>query len=266
MRTLATLAALALATPAFAQTADEQAHETVTVEPRETPDTGPRADLKAVTQGIAAAVNAFREKEGREPVEGNDTLAKTAQAFADFMATTDKYGHTADGRQPWERAKSNGYDYCIVLENIAYAFDSRGFDAKKLTDKFVVGWENSPGHRRNMLDRDVSEAGVGVARSDKTGHYYAVQMFGRPKSAAIEFSIKNKAGVEVTYKIGDKSYTLQPHTTRTHTTCRPPTVTFGWDGAKPLKPTGGEKYTVTKDGEAFAVTKSPAAPRECDGD
>ncbi len=250
-----TLLALGTASPALAQTADEHAHETVTVQPPDTPDTGPRADLKAVAKGIVAGTNAFRKKEGREPAAVNGTLAKTAQAFADYMATQDKYGHTADGRQPWERAKANGYDYCVVLENIAYAFDSAGFTDKKLTDKFVVGWENSPGHRRNMLDRDVSETGVGVARSDKTGHYYAVQMFGRPKSAAIEFSIENKAGVDVTYKVGDKSYTLQPHYTRTHTTCRPPTVTFGWDGAKPLTPTGGEKYAVTKDGDSFGVTK-----------
>ena len=88
----------------------------------------------------------------------------TAQAFADYMARTDRYGHTADGNQPSDRAKARGYDYCIVLENIAYAFNSEGFTGEKLAGQFVTGWQNSPGHRRNMLDPDVTETGVAVLK------------------------------------------------------------------------------------------------------
>ncbi len=35
--------------------------------------------------------------------------------------------------------------------------------------------------RKNMLAPEVTETGVAVARSGKTGRYYAVQMFGRPR-------------------------------------------------------------------------------------
>ena len=44
-------------------------------------------------------------------------------------------------------------------------------------------------------DPDVTETGVAVARSEKTGYYYGVQMFGRPKSAAVVFKVENRAGV-----------------------------------------------------------------------
>jgi hypothetical protein len=41
-----------------------------------------------------------------------------------------------------------------------------------------------------MLDPDVREIGVGVARSNKTGRYYAVEDFGRPLSAQKNRSCK----------------------------------------------------------------------------
>ena len=44
-----------------------------------------------------------------------------------------------------------------------------------------------------MLDADATETGISVARSEHTGYYYAVQMFGRPKSDAIEFQISNRS-------------------------------------------------------------------------
>ena len=208
-------------------------------------------------KAIVARTNALRKDEGREPVAVNTALAETARTFAEFMAKNDLYGHTANGKTPPERAKINGYDYCIVLENIAYAFDSRGFSNDKLTDDFVTGWKNSPGHRRNMLDRDATETGVGVARSEKTGHYYAVQVFGRPKSAAIAFTVANKSGAEVKYSVGDAAYTLPARYSRTHTICRPAEVMFQWpdESKSSVKPAGGEQYAVTKDGEKFQVAK-----------
>ena len=45
----------------------------------------------------------------------------------------------------------------------------------------VEGWERSAAHRKNMLDRDATEIGVAVAHSPRTGRYYGVQVFGRPR-------------------------------------------------------------------------------------
>jgi uncharacterized protein YkwD len=118
-------------------------------------------------------------------------LNKAAEYFAQYMATHDKYGHTADDNRPADRAKKFGYRYCIVLENIAYQFSSIGYTTQELGEKFFAGWKTSPGHRKNMLDPAVAQTGVAVAQSQDSGYYYAVQMFGRPKSKSIEFSLFN---------------------------------------------------------------------------
>ncbi|MBX9624697.1 MAG: CAP domain-containing protein [Gemmataceae bacterium] len=227
--------------------------------PKVADDSGKRPDLAKVAERIVEQTNEFRKKEGRGPVKANPKLADTAKSFAAFMAEKDLYGHTADGSTPADRAKTHEYDYCLVLENIAYAFDSLGFEAPKLADQFVTGWKESPGHRKNMLDPDATETGVAVARSEATGHYYAVQMFGRPKSAAIEFKVENKAGEEVAYTLGDQKLTLPAGFTRTHTVCRPAELTFPGPGGKgeptTVKPAAGDKLVVTRDGDKFVVKK-----------
>ena len=165
----------------------------------------------------------------------------------------------ADGSRPADRAKKHGYDYCIVLENIAYHYSSAGFSAEELGNKATRGWKQSPGHRKNMLDPDVTDTGVALARSDQTGYYYAVQMFGRPKEKAIEFSIANEAGTEVEYEIAGREYTLPPRLTRTHTRCRPSKVTFHWPksegDATVVRPRNGDHFNVVKGDDGFKVER-----------
>jgi hypothetical protein len=161
---------------------------------------------------------------------------ETARDFARFMVENDKYGHTADGRRPSERASQHGYRYCIIAENIAYQYSSQGFGGKQLARRFVRGWENSPEHRKNMLDRDVTETGVGVARSASSGAYYAVQMFGRPSSKQIEFQVSNHGAETASYTVkghkGERTFSLPPRVTRTHQRCRPAKLEFSQDGER----------------------------------
>src|SRR5436305_312399 len=84
-------------------------------------------DLARVTERTIAGTNEFRRKNDRKPLPLNAALTKAAQYFAGYLAEKDELSHTADGREPWDRAKKYGYDYCIVAENIAYEFNSEGF-------------------------------------------------------------------------------------------------------------------------------------------
>jgi uncharacterized protein YkwD len=253
----ASLLGSALVSPAvLGQQADE--HDVEKIEVPDVPDTsGKRPDLISAAKKIVDESNAFRKKEGRKPVAVAAKLTDTAKYFADFMARTDEYGHRADGNNAGERAKRQGYEYCLLAENIAYAFDSRGFDTGPLAGQFVTGWEKSPPHRKNMLDTDVTETGVAVARSEKTGHYYAVQLFGRPMSKAIVFKVQNQSGENVTYAIGDRTFDLPPRVTRTHTRCRPAELKFNWPGGQTAtaKPVGGDRLVVTKNQGEYAVKK-----------
>jgi hypothetical protein len=101
-----------------------------------------------------------------------------------------------------------------------------------------------------MLDPDVVETGVGVAQSDKTGYWYAVQMFGRPASASIEFSITNRADSAIEYVIGDRTFELPPRFTRTHTRCRKPQITLDLEAERPgtreIEPASGDRYVIVE--------------------
>jgi len=223
------------------------------------PDRG--VDLSRGVKDIVRRTNDFRREQGREAVAVNAKLAETAAYFAGYMARTDTYGHTADGKRPAQRATEHGYEYCIVLENIAYQYNSAGFTTEQLGKGFFEGWKHSPGHRRNMLDPDVSETGVAVARSAKTGYYYAVQMFGRPRSHTIEFQIANRSDAEVEYRVGDQSFSLPPRVIRTHRRCRPADVTVRLPGGESkgetetIRPKAGDHFAVVRMGDALRVRK-----------
>jgi uncharacterized protein YkwD len=141
-----------------------------------------RVDIPQAERLVVEQTNRFRHEQGLAPVKPDRGLEKAAHEFADYMARTGRYGHEADGRKPGDRARAAGYDYCLVAENIAYVYNSRGFRLPELVSEFVEGWKNSPQHRHNMLEPSADDTAVAVARSERSGRYYAVQMFGRAKS------------------------------------------------------------------------------------
>ena len=100
-------------------------------------------DLAHGKEAILSSTNQFRRQQGRPALKVNQKLADAAQSFADYMARTDKYGHTADGKEPWERAADHGYAYCIVLENIAYDYNPEGFRTNDLVQGLMKGWKES---------------------------------------------------------------------------------------------------------------------------
>ena len=217
---------------------------------------GPQSlDLQRIAGLIIEKTNHMRRRQERQPVEPNENLMETTHDFANYMARTDRYGHTADGQRPSQRAKAHRYEYCVIEENIAYVYRSTGFTEKQLAEKFVQGWVDSPEHRENMLDQAVTETGVAVAHSDQSGVYYAVQMFGRPRSASIQFSIANNTGETIQYRIADRKLTLPPRYTRTHRQCRLSDLTFPFsdeasamdEEKKTFEPESGDQFVVVQE-------------------
>lgn len=203
-----------------------------------------RPDLAEAARRIVDLTNGLRRTQQLAGVEPDAQLAKAARYFADFMSRTDKLGHTADGNQPADRAKKFGYQYCAVSENIAYEFNSAGFSTDELARNLFQGWQNSAGHRKNMLDADVTQTAVAVSPSSRTGRYYAVQLFGRPQSQSIGFSVANRAGIPVQYEIDDQAFSLPPLATRTHQVCRRPQLRFR---GETLQPINGQRLVVVNE-------------------
>ena len=183
-------------------------------------------DLPAVEQGITERANKLRSAQDLPALEVDPQLAKAAVYFASYMAANNKYGHTADEKTLTQRAEEHGYKYCLVLENIAYQYDSAGIPTDRLIEEFAGGWERSPPHRENLLHPHVTQTAVAIAQSKKTQYYYAVQLFGRPRSSEFEFTIKNETGQTLVYRIAKESFELPPRHTMTHQRCLPSKLEF----------------------------------------
>jgi uncharacterized protein YkwD len=207
-----------------------------------------KPDLEAVERAVLAGTNALRRERDLPALKSNEQLALAAGRFAKYMAMRDDYGHEADGRKPVHRARAAGYRDCMVTENISYQMHTRGFDTKELAERLVSGWFNSPGHRRNMLDHEVVDLGVGVAYSDETQRYYAVQLFGRPESMRLAFSVRNESRDDIRYRVGDKDWTIPARAERRHEICQEMKLVF------PRR--GGERTFALNDGDRFTIGPS----------
>lgn len=185
--------------------------------------------IQSVEQAIIQKTNEFRKSKDLDGVETSESLADAAKKFAEFMARTGKYGHRANGMTPAERAEAAGYDYCVVRENIAYRTNSGEVSANSLIDVFVQGWIDSPPHRENMLADYVTGTGVGVATTDGIT-FYAVQMFGRPHSAAFQLKLTNESGKTQTivFRANDQSdeVELPPRSIVKLTRCFPTSISL----------------------------------------
>ncbi len=203
-----------------------------------------------VEKAIVTQTNDFRQQHEQPAVATDDKLMATASKFANFMAETGKYGHNADGNSPAQRAKKEGYEYCVIRENIAYRTNTGDVTAESLIDVFVNGWIDSPHHRENMLAEYVTETGVAVATTDSKT-YYAVQLFGRPRSSAIKLKVTNESGDTRTLIVeandSQDEIDLPPRTVVTMTRCFPTTLRLN-DREKDVKLSESADLVITDGG------------------
>lgn len=224
--------------------------------------------VAAAVEAIVKKTNQFRRSKKVQNVTESKQLTEAARYFADFMARTGKYGHTADDKTPAERAEEHGYEYCIILENIAYFYHSNGYKSQQLANEFFNGWKNSEEHRKNMLDADATQIGVALAKSEDNV-YYAVQMFGRSRSDAIRFEINNQSDSSIKFKLGDRTVTLEAGMGSIHEMCRSQQVTLLWPDdveqeETKITPQKGEVWTIfrTDDGKFTVEQKKSLKPEQ----
>ena len=249
-------AALAHAFVEPAQAQGSQQHDATPLAPKSRPATQSQqrtpaqADIADAARRVVELTNTFRRQENLQPTGPAPQLASAARYFADFMARTGKFSHSADGTEPADRATRFGYEYCVVAENIAYVFSSQGTDTAELARRIVEGWQKSPGHRKNMLDPNVTESAVAISRSPRTDYYYAVQLFGKPKSQMVQFKVANRTDAGVEYTLDGQAFELPIQATRTHYVCNRPVV--GFQG-KTLRPTSGQQLAIVNDQNGVQV-------------
>ncbi len=203
-------------------------------------------DLARTEAAIVEHTNVFRASEGLGPVRRNPQLDRAAKDFARYLARSGKFAHEADGRTPADRARTAGYWYCNIAENLALNLDSRGFTVEKLSQDTMEGWKASPGHRRNLMLPGVTEIGVGIAKAP-TGapKFLSVQLLGRPKSLAFEFTITNRSASAAAYAFAGKEHEIAPRSIVTHTACEPARLVFKRAGSWLLGQKLSEEFSVS---------------------
>lgn len=122
---------------------------------------------------VVVLTNAERARHGLPALNIDARLTRAAQTHTEDMVRRAFFDHcNPDGEQVWDRARAAGYAYRKVAENIAAG--QRG------AAEVVRGWMDSPGHRANILDGEVSQIGVGYAEGGGYGTCWT-QVFGTPR-------------------------------------------------------------------------------------
>lgn len=121
------------------------------------PTASPRA-AEAPEEDLVAQViqytNEYRVQNGCEPVSEHSVLNAVAQDYALEMAEGDFFAHEApDGSTLAERMGVTDYAYQVVGENLAAGFSS--------AQAVVDNWMLSEDHRRNMMNCQFEDIGVG---------------------------------------------------------------------------------------------------------
>lgn len=143
-------------------------------------------------KGTIAETNNQRVENNLAPLKENVKLDAAAKAKAQDMFARQYFEHISPvGRGPADLAKSAGYDYLIIGENLALG----NFEDDK---KLVEAWMASPGHRANILNSKYTEIGVAVEKGIYEGRlvWMAVQEFGRPASACPAIDLALKAEID----------------------------------------------------------------------
>ncbi len=106
-------------------------------------------------------INAYRKQNGLKPLTINTELTAAAKAHARDLAKWDRISHYgSDGSNPWDRVKRAGYNAKVAAENVG--------TGQVNFDEVFKGWQESPGHNRNLLMGDVDNMGIALVQEPKT--------------------------------------------------------------------------------------------------
>lgn len=120
---------------------------------------------------LLAATNREREAQGLPALKWNSALATAARHHAEIMVEHQTISHDFPGEPSLPvRVTKEGVKFSALAENVAEAPSASEIHSL---------WMHSPGHRANILDRDMESIGIAVASSN--GELYAVEDFSKSK-------------------------------------------------------------------------------------
>jgi uncharacterized protein YkwD len=131
----------------------------------------PTVALTSLEQGVLADINAFRSAHDLAPLRLSVALTAAARVHSQQMEADGYFAHNSvDGTEFWKRIQefypSSHFGFWSVGENLLWS--SPDVDAQKA----LTMWENSPEHRKNMLDPHWREIGVSAVHAPQAPGVY----------------------------------------------------------------------------------------------
>ncbi|MBA9041667.1 putative YkwD family protein [Bacillus aryabhattai] len=127
-------------------------------------------DASQFEQKVVDLVNQEREKQGLKPLTLNKKLSDVARTKSKDMMDKGYFDHNSPTYgSPFDMMKQFGIEYTTAGENIAKGQQS--------PEDVMNAWMNSEGHRKNILNPDFTEIGVGYVKGDTT--YWTQQFIGK---------------------------------------------------------------------------------------
>jgi uncharacterized protein YkwD len=132
---------------------------------------GSESEAAAIDFGVLVDLNNVRAEHGLEPLTLSPGLGEAAMAHTQEMLAKGYFAHnSADGQPFWRRIEAfypqGGFDYWSVGENLYWTSGTTTAAAG------MKAWMASPPHRRNILDPNWRQIGIGaVSSSDAPGTY-----------------------------------------------------------------------------------------------
>ncbi|MBU3571393.1 CAP domain-containing protein [Priestia aryabhattai] len=127
-------------------------------------------DASQFEQKVVDLVNQEREKQGLKPLTLNKKLSDVARTKSKDMMDKGYFDHNSPTYgSPFDMMKQFGIEYTTAGENIAKGQQS--------PEDVMNAWMNSDGHRKNILNPDFTEIGVGYVKGDTT--YWTQQFIGK---------------------------------------------------------------------------------------
>jgi len=145
----------------------------------------PEFRVSSLERRVHDRINDERTDKKVSELEWDERLSRIARAHSEDMARRKFFDHVnPDGRSPTERGRAAGYEcrkergtfYRVGLGENLYRGSlysririrgpERIYDwnsPEDIAKQSVDGWMRSPGHRRNILEKGYSQAGVGIA-------------------------------------------------------------------------------------------------------
>jgi len=161
-------------------------------------DDAPRIRVDQLEHRVFDLINVQRREAKLPALRWDERLMRIARAHSDDMVKRRFFDHVnPDGDDPTARGRHAGYNCRKVMgggsfreglaENLAdeprfsrlsISSGRRTYDwntSDAIAREAVEGWMRSPGHRRNILDRNYEQTAVGIGVSAE--HVFLTQLF-----------------------------------------------------------------------------------------